>query len=554
MKKPIKFAFVSVYHKTNGLDLIIKKLHELGVSISSTGGTADFIEVLGVPVIKAETITGYPSILGGRVKTLHPKIMGAILARRENEGDIAQLEEYEIPEIDLVIVDLYPFQQTVDSGSSHEEIVEKIDIGGITLIRAAAKNYNDVTIVSSMEQYPTLLDILEKQGTEITEEQRYDFATKAFVTTVSYDLAIMMYFGQGDYYGIIGKKVLSLRYGENPWQEVLGLYKSFGEDNPLGLDKLQWLAGDPGYVNVIDVDRMFQTITHVMAGYHKNLLWQDMGFQKKESLPYVAIGVKHGNPCGAAINSSDPEQAIKDMLDGNLISIFGGAIITNFTITKKLAEIIRNYHAEKPQRIIDLVIAPDIDPQAVKILERKDDLCKMAILHALANLDSDCLDKSILIRKVAGGFLAQRNYDFFPDLSNDYFKKYGEIRMLFGQDRVNLVLGLAICATSNSNTIVLVKDQMLIGAGVGQKDRLECCDLAVKIAQEAGHTTAGALAVSDSFFPFPDGPGKLINAGVKTIFSLSGSVKDQLTIDLCEKTKVMLLMIDNKIARMFFAH
>lgn len=195
--KKINSVFISVFHKTNGLDLVVKKLHELGVSISSTGGTADFIEGLGIPVIKAETITGYPSILGGRVKTLHPKIMGGILARRENAGDIEELSKYEILCIDLVIVDLYPFEQTVASGASHDEIVEKIDIGGISLIRAAAKNYNDVTIIASMEQYPALLDILQTQGAEVTEQQRYDFAAKAFSITSTYDHDIMCYFTVG---------------------------------------------------------------------------------------------------------------------------------------------------------------------------------------------------------------------------------------------------------------------------------------------------------------------------------------------------------------------
>lgn len=551
MKKSINSAFISVFHKTNGLDLLVKKLHELGVSISSTGGTADFIKNLGIPVIEAETITGYPSILGGRVKTLHPKIMGGILARRENDGDIEELKKYEIPEIDLVIVDLYPFEQTVASGASHDEIVEKIDIGGISLIRAAAKNYNDVTIIASMQQYPALLDILQTQGTQISEQQRYDFATKAFVVAALYDLAIAMYFGQGNYYGIIGEKIRDLRYGENPWQKAFGLFKTFGEDDHLGLDKIQWLVGNPGFINTTDPDRMLQTITHVIAGYHQNYLWQSMGLQNGE-LPYVAIGVKHGNPCGAAIHSCDPAEALRQMLDGNLISIFGGAVITNFTITKELAEILLHYHCEAKRRLLDIIIAPAIDDEALEILKRKNDACKIGTLSALENMGPDCLDKSILLRKVRGGFMPQQNYDSILDLGT--FEKFGSTRTIRQEDRINLVLGLAICATSNSNTIVLIKNQMLIGAGVGQKDRLECCDLAVKIAQQAGHITANALAVSDSFFPFDDGPKKLINAGVRTIFSPSGSQNDQATIDLCEKEEIALWMIPNTEIRMFSWH
>jgi len=554
MKKAIKHAFISVFHKENGLDLIVKKLDELGVSISSTGGTADFIQSLGIPVIKAETITGYPSILGGRVKTLHPKIMGGILARRDNLQDIAQLEQYQIPQIDLIIVDLYPFEQTVASGASHDEIVEKIDIGGISLIRAAAKNYNDVSIVASMDQYPVLLNILQKQGAEITEEQRYEFATEAFVTASVYDLAIAMYFGQGDYYGIIGKKVRDLRYGENPWQKSYGLFKTFGGgDDPLALCNFQVIAGQFGHVNWLDLDRMLQTMTHIMAGYHKNNLWKNMHQLNPGQSPYVAIGAKHGNPCGASI-SSTPERALMDMLDGNLTSIFGGAIMTNFVITQYLAEIIRNYHSEKTKRILDVVVAPGIDEEAKQLLRRKNDSCKMAIKPALLDLDIDCLDKEPIFRKVRGSELVQQNYDLILDLEADYISKYGITKMPSGQDLVNLVLAWAVCATSNSNTIVLVKDKMLIGAGVGQMDRLECCDLAVRRAHNAGHDILGSVACSDSFFPFSDGPAKLIDAGVEAIFTTSGSVKDQDTIDLCSERNVPLLMIPNSLGRMFFGH
>ncbi|MFZ2912145.1 MAG: hypothetical protein WAZ75_03615, partial [Candidatus Absconditicoccaceae bacterium] len=481
MKKTIKSAFISVFYKTNGLDLIVKKLHELGVSITSTGGTADFIEGLGVPVIKAETITGYPSILGGRVKTLHPKIMGGILARRDNQDDLAQLQQYEIPEMDLVIVDLYPFEQTVDSGASHEAIVEKIDIGGITLIRAAAKNYNDVTIVASMDQYPVLLDILEKQGTEITEDQRYDFATKAFVTTAYYDLTIMSYFGQGHYYGVIGKKIRNPRYGENPQQESYGLFKILGINDPLGIDKLQYIKGDPGQVNITDVDRVLQTMTHIIAGYYKNNLWQDMGFTSEKDMPFVAIGVKHGNPCGASIETN-PEDALMKMLEGNLKSIFGGVVMVNFPITKKHAEIIRNYRSKK-RRTLDMIIAPAIDSEAIELLQRKKDACKITVLPALGNLDADCLDKSILIRKLRAGFLLQQNYDSIIDLNSLDIKRYGNIHNLSSEDRINLVLGLALCATSNSNTIALVNFRKLIGLGEGQADRVECTSLSIRRAR-----------------------------------------------------------------------
>ncbi len=546
----INSVFISVFSK-DGLEPVVRILHELGVPISSTGGTADFIKGLGIPVTYAETFTGYPSILGGRVKTLHPVLMGGILFRRDNNGDIDEVKKYKIHEIDLVIVDLYPFEQTVASGASHDEIVEKIDIGGITLIRAAAKNYHDVAIVSCKEQYPILLEILQTQGAEMTNEQHYDFAAKAFLVAAVYDLAIAMYFGRGNCYGVIGEKVRDLRYGENPWQEGLGLFKILGQDDPYGMDKIQWLVGDPGYINTTDPDRMLQTLTHVIAGYHKNYLWQSMGLHK-EQFPFVAIGVKHGNPCGAAINSDDPAEALRRMLDGNLISIFGGSIITNFTITKELAEIILHYHCDSKRRLIDIIIAPKIENDALEMLKRKKDACKIGTLSVLANMGPDCLDTSILIRKVRGCFMPQQNYDFILDIKD--INKFGSIRTISMSDRIDLVLGSAICATSNSNTLVLVENHMLIGAGVGQKDRVECCRLAVEIAQKAGHITANALAISDSFFPFDDGPITLINAGIRTIFSLSGSQNDQATIDLCDKHDIALWMIPNVQGRMFYAH
>ena len=546
-----KFALISVYNKT-GIVEFAKGLTDLGWVIFSSGNTAKKLIEADINAIDVATLVGGGAILGHRVVTISRELHAGLLANKLSEADMKELKDLGIRCFDLVCVDCYPLKEEVKNPKATlESVIEKTDIGGPLMIRSGAKG-NRIVICDSTDRMAVLEWI--KAGQPDEEKFINDLAAKAEAYVADYVLTSAVYRGKGKYYGFVGQKVMDLRYGENPWQKSMGLFEDFGgSDDPLALSKFQVIAGQFGYVNLIDLDRMLQTITHIMAGYHTNHLWKDMGFVSPEETPYIAIGVKHGNACGAAI-SNNAEEALMNMLDGNLISIFGGAVITNFVITEKLAEVLRNYNSPETKRLIDVIVAPGIDEDAKKVLNRKNEVCKMAINPALELLGPDCMDTQPIAKKVRGGFIVQQNYDLVLDVNADYISKHGEIRMIFSDDKINLVLAWAICSTSNSNTIVLVKDQMLIGAGVGQKDRLECCQLAVKIAQEAGHVTAGALACSDSFFPFPDGPGKLINAGVKTIFSLKGSVNDKLTITLCEKTSVTLLMMPNKDGRMFFGH
>jgi len=546
-----KNALISVYNK-DGIVEFASGLIYLGWKIFSSGGTAKKLVESGIEVTDIATIVGGNAILGHRVVTISRELHAGLLANKLSESDMHELQDLALNCFDLVCVDCYPLKEEAKNpNSTLDSVIEKTDIGGPLMIRSGAKG-NRITICDSRDR----MVVLKWLQTDCPDEEDFinALAAKAEAYVADYVMTSAMYRGGGKYYGFVGEKICDLRYGENPWQKSYGLFKTFGGgDDPLSLCNFQVIAGQFGHVNWLDLDRMLQTMTHIIAGYHKNNLWKNMHQLNPGQSPYVAIGAKHGNPCGASI-SSTPERALMDMLDGNLTSIFGGAIMTNFVITQDLAEIIRNYNSEKTKRILDVVVAPGIDEEAKQLLRRKNDSCKMAINPALLDLDIDCLDKEPIFRKVRGGNLVQQNYDLILDLDADYISKYGITKMPYGQDLVNLVLAWAVCATSNSNTIVLVKNKMLIGAGVGQMDRLECCDLAVRRAQNAGHDILGSVACSDSFFPFSDGPAKLIDAGVEAIFTTSGSVKDQDTIDLCSERNVPLLMIPNTIGRMFYGH
>ena len=335
--KRIKRALVSVYHK-DGLDEILKKLNAEGVSFVSTGGTKTFIESLGIACDAVEDLTGYPSILGGRVKTLHPKVFGGILARRENEGDQAQLAQYEIPEIDLVIVDLYPFEETVASGADEQSIIEKIDIGGISLIRAAAKNFKDVVIVASKHQYTPLLNLLNEKGAETSLEDRKWFAKEAFAVSSGYDSAIFNYFDnrEGSYFRVAIDQPMHLRYGENPHQK--GLF--YGQFNNM-FDQLH--GKEISYNNLLDIDAAVNLIDEF------------------DELTFAIL--KHNNACGVA-SRSNVVDAWKDALAGDPVSAFGGILITNTTINKEAAEEINKIFFE-------VIIAPAYDADALAILEQK---------------------------------------------------------------------------------------------------------------------------------------------------------------------------------------
>jgi len=544
-----KNALISVYDKT-GIVEFAQGLKELGWDFYSSGGTATKLNDNAVPSSDVASLVGGKAILGHKVVTISRELAAGELADISNEAEMREMKELGLPIIHLVCVDCYPLKEEIAKpGATLASVLAKTDVGGMNMLHAAAKGRR--IVLCDAADRPKVLKWLQ-DGRPNEEEFINYLCAKAEAYCADYELASAMFLSQNRYFGIIGEKIRDLRYGENPQQKSFGLFETFGgSQDPLALSKFQVIVGDPGHINSIDLDCMLQTITHVMAGYHKNNLWQDMGFKSKENFPYVAIGVKHGNACGAAISSTSGT-ALMDMIDGNVLSIFGGSIITNFPITEELADIISHYRTDTKRRILDVVIAPAIEEKAKQMLMRKKDRCKMAVNPALAIMGPDCLDKGLLIKSVRGGFLVQENYHFVLDLNDDKIEIIGKQYPL--QDKIDLVLGSAICATNTSNTIILTKNGKLIGSGVGQKDRLKACNLAIDIAQEAGHITAGAIACSDSFFPFPDGPKKLINAGIKTIFTPSGSENDQATINIFQENNVFLIMIPNEIGRMFYGH
>jgi len=488
--KTIKNALVSVYHK-DGLDEILKKLHEQGVSFLSTGGTQQFIEELGLPCQAVEELTGYPSILGGRVKTLHPKVFGGILARRGLSGDMRQCDEYDIPEIDLVIVDLYPFEDTVGSGAEAEDIIEKIDIGGISLIRAAAKNFQDVVIVASKAQYAPLLNILNEQGAETTLEDRKWFAKEAFAVSSYYDSAIFNWFdnGEGSAFRCAGNNAKSLRYGENPHQQ--GSF--FGNFD----DSFEQLQGkEISYNNLLDIDAAVSLIND----------FSDTTF---------AI-LKHNNACGVA---SRPIllDAWNDALAGDPVSAFGGVLVTNAVVDQVTAEEINKIFFE-------VIVAPDYDVEALKILTSKK--------NRIILIQKESISTKKQFRSLLNGVLVQ-DRDLKTETSDDLRPvTMVEPNALQIED---MLFANKLVKHSKSNAIVLAKNKQLCASGVGQTSRVDALKQAIEKADNFNMDLKGAVMASDAFFPFPDCVEIADKAGIKAVIHPGGSINDQKSIDYCNE-------------------
>ncbi len=495
--KKIKTALVSVYHKDN-LDVIIRKLHAEGVQFISTGGTQSFIESLGIPCQAVESLTTYPSILGGRVKTLHPKIFGGILGRRDVPQDIAQMDQYEIPEIDLVIVDLYPFEDTVASGAELQAIIEKIDIGGISLIRAAAKNYKDVVIVASKAQYEPFLNQLNEFGAQTTLETRKWFAKEAFGVSSHYDSAIFNYF-DGDSASALRYTANSakiLRYGENPHQK--GIF--YGDFNNI-FEKLQ--GKEISYNNLLDID----------AAVNLMMDFDDVTF---------AI-LKHNNACGVASRPSVLD-AWKDALAGDPVSAFGGVLITNAVIDKATAEEINKIFFE-------VIIAPDYDTDALEVLTQK----KNRIILVQKNVKLPAKQ----IRSVLNGVLVQ-DRDLKTETEED-MKTVTE-KAPSKAEIADMIFANKIVKHSKSNSIVLAKNGQLCASGVGQTSRVDALKQAIEKAHSFNFDLNGAVMASDAFFPFPDCVEIAKNAGVTAVVQPGGSIKDQESVDYCNKNGVAMVM------------
>ena len=502
-QKTIKNALISVFDK-NGLDDIVRKLNELGVTIYSTGGTQSHIENLGLPVERVEDLTSYPSILGGRVKTLHPKVFGGILNRRSNNEDQVQIAEYEIPEIDLVIVDLYPFEATVASGASHQDIIEKIDIGGISLIRAAAKNYSDVVIIPSKDQYAPFLKILKTSGTTTTTEQRKTFAAAAFNVSSHYDTQIFRYFDEGktDVFkeSILESKVL--RYGENPHQR--GVF--YGPLDEM-FDQLH--GKELSYNNLLDID----AAVNLMADFYKGD-------------PSFAI-LKHNNACGFATRPT-LLQAYKDALAGDPVSAFGGILITNKTIDRDTAVEINSLFCE-------VVIAPAYDDEALVILKEK----KNRVI--LVQKTTELPEKQF--RSALNGVLEQDR-----DLIVDRIDRFETRTKLTPtpEELSDLEFANKLVKHTKSNTIVLAKNKQLLASGTGQTSRVDALKQAIHKARSFNFDLNGAVMASDAFFPFPDCVEIAHDAGIRAVIQPGGSVKDQESIDYCDAHEMPMVFTGNR--------
>lgn len=496
-EKKIKTALVSVFHK-DGLDDIIKMLYADGVEFLSTGGTQSFIESLGIPCKAVEDLTGYPSILGGRVKTLHPKVFGGILNRRDNESDASQIAEYEIPSIDLVIVDLYPFEQTVASGAEESAIIEKIDIGGISLIRAAAKNFNDVAIVASKGQYGILLDILRRNGAKTTLEDRRLLAREAFAVSSGYDTAIFNYFdgGEGSSFRATANNKKSLRYGENPHQKG-----TFYGDFDAMFEQLH--GKEISYNNLLDIDAAVSLIAE----------FEDTTF---------AV-LKHNNACGIASRETILD-AWKAALECDPVSAFGGVLIANRPIDLATAE-------EVNKIFFEVVIAPAYDSEALEVLKQKKNRIILVQKHPNT--------ATVQYRSLLGGVLVQDR-----DLHTEQPCELKQVtNKAVADERIaDLLFANKIVKHSKSNAIVLAKNRQLCASGVGQTSRVDALRQAIEKAHSFNFDLNGAVMASDAFFPFADCVEIAHQAGVDAVIQPGGSVRDQDTIDYCNAHDVAMVM------------
>lgn len=493
-----KAALVSVYNK-EGLEPLIKKLHELGITLYSTGGTEQFIKGLGIPVKAVEDVTSYPSILGGRVKTLHPKIFGGILNRQENTSDQQEMKDYEIPQLDIVIVDLYPFEKTVASGAAEQDIVEKIDIGGISLIRATAKNFKDTLCVSSVADYEEVLQLITADNGSTSLEDRKHFAAKAFNVSSHYDTAIFNYFNEGEQvYKASITQAKTLRYGENPHQKG-----TFYGDFDAVFDQLH--GKELSYNNLLDLD----AAVNLMAEFNAEK-------------PTFAI-LKHNNACGLAQRETLYE-AYLDALAGDPVSAFGGILICNTEIDVQTAEEIHKLFCE-------VVVAPSFSAESLEILKGKKN--RVLLVQKQVKLPQN------LVRSCLNGVLVQdkdNKTDKKEDLDFATSNKPNE------KELEDLLFASKICKHTKSNTIVLVKNGQLCASGTGQTSRVDALTQALDKAVSFKFDLQGAVMASDAFFPFPDCVEIAGNAGITAIIQPGGSIKDQLSVDYCNAHKITMVM------------
>jgi len=506
MHKKIRTALISVFYK-DGLEPLVKLLSELGVTIYSTGGTQKFIEELDLPVIPVEKLTSYPSILGGRVKTLHPSVFGGILGRRDNETDVKEMQQYDIPEIDVVIVDLYPFEETVASTNEEQKIIEKIDIGGPSMIRGAAKNFKDVLVIASKNNYPELKKILKEQKGETSLEQRKKFAAIAFDVVKRYDIAISDYFND-DNTDVGNGQIKTLRYGENPHQQA-----SFRGN----LEEIftQLHGKEISYNNLVDIDAAIQLIREFPVDT-QNL-----------SLRTFAI-IKHTNVCGIASRATTAD-AWKDALAGDVESAFGGVLITNSLIDKETAMAINEIFFE-------VLMAPVFEKEALDILQTK----KNRILLQVKPKSEDTIPKNVITemhRSLLNGELIQT-----IDEGNFSEWKEADGRETTAKEKEDLVFANLVCKHLKSNAIALVKNKQLLGKGCGQTSRIDALRQALEKAKQFNFDLHNAVMASDAFFPFNDCVKLGHEAGITAFIEPGGSIRDKDSIEYCKQNKLALVI------------
>ncbi|MDZ4758653.1 MAG: bifunctional phosphoribosylaminoimidazolecarboxamide formyltransferase/IMP cyclohydrolase [Bacteroidota bacterium] len=493
----INRALISVYYK-DGLEPIVKKLHELGVEICSTGGTQTFVEAMGIPVTPVESLTGYPSILGGRVKTLHPGVFGGILGRRENESDVQEMEQLHIKPIDLIIVDLYPFEETVACCSTEADIIEKIDIGGVSLIRAAAKNFQHTVIISSKNDYDYLLEILNRQDGSSTTAERKELAKRAFYTTNHYDGAIFKYFNQEPlaYFSESYNNPTPLRYGENPHQQAA----FFGNINDI-FEQIQ--GKEISYNNIVDAEAAVELLA--------------------EFAEPACVIIKHTNPCGTAVRATALE-AWQAALAGDPVSAFGGIIAINREVDAALAK-------EIDKIFFEILIAPSFSAEAMEIFASK----KNRTLLKLKDFErGNWQYKSVL----NGVLVQQKDNKQEQETELNYITNTKPSAAQIE----DLLFANRLVKNAKSNTIILAKDKQLLGLGCGMTSRIDALKHALNKAAEFGMDLNGAVMASDAFFPFPDCVELAHQYGIAAIIQPGGSIKDQLSIDYCNKHNLPMVI------------
>ncbi len=505
MLKNIKSALISVFYK-DGMDAIARKLHSLGITIYSTGGTEKFIKELGVPCIPVESLTTYPSILGGRVKTLHPAVFGGILGRRELAQDLDEMKQYNIPEIDLVIVDLYPFEETLANTSDEQSIIEKIDVGGPSMIRAAAKNFKDLLVVAAQDDYPKLMDLLTQQGSETTLEQRRQFAAKAFEVVMNYDMAISNYFNPEDTFISIKTSVKQvLRYGENPHQQAI-----FYGDLKKVVHQLH--GKELSYNNLVDVDAAIALIREFTP--------QQTAGEQQTAATFAII--KHTNVCGIAQRSKVLD-AWQVALAGDPESAFGGVLVTNNTVDEATASAIS-------ELFFEVLIAPAFDDAALNILKTKKNRILLTMLPG-GNQSSQ------QIRSVANGVLSQQ-----VDTGN--YTEWNEVggRTTTAAERDDLAFANLVCKHLKSNAIALIKNKQLVGKGCGQTSRIDSLRQSIEKAKQFNFDLHNAVLASDAFFPFNDCVQIAHAEGITAFIQPGGSIRDKDSIEYCVKNNLAMVL------------